>query len=68
MRLGLAASVLLAPVVLPACSAALDPVAPAEEDRQVPALPEGFERGMNLEPIGGHGGLLAERDIDGALD
>jgi hypothetical protein len=57
-----------ATLVLSGCSAELDPVAPADGDRQVPALAADFERGMNLEPIGGLGGLLRERDIAGALD
>jgi hypothetical protein len=55
-------------LVLTACSAAFDPVPPAEEDLLAPALPADFERGMNLEPIGAHGGLLREGQIGGALD
>ncbi len=61
---GLAATLVLAA----ACSPALDPVEPLAPDLAVPVLPEAFQRGMNLQPIGDYGGLLDDDQIEGALD
>jgi len=55
-------------VAVGACDAALDPVAPDPADAGPPALPQGFHRGMNLQPIGDYGGLIREHELGPALD
>lgn len=55
-------------VALLACDTTLAPVPPEGPDADVAPLPAGFQRGMNLQPIGDYGGLLDDDEVEPALD